>query len=112
MNRTGRAYAKGVSGKVEANAKMCGVLEPKGKKRNFREEKMMNTCQILLREGSRKRRTENYSLILSKMEIMSPCHRRNFYGVVGMKPYSHVIKKRVRSKINQNFQFPGTLPAC
>lgn len=53
----------------------------------------MNMCQMLL-EGSRKTRTKNYSLILSKMEIMNPFHRRNFYGMVGMKPYSNVLKRR------------------
>lgn len=81
-----------MSGKVEASAKMCGVLEPKGKKKEFQEresdEHVSNAA-----EGSRKMRTENYSLILSKMEIISLLHRRNFYGVVGLKPYSNVLKR-------------------
>lgn len=44
-------------------------------------------------EGSRKMRNENYSLSLSKMEIMSPFHRRNFFGTVGLKLYLNVLKR-------------------
>lgn len=63
-----------------------------GEKKEFQERESDEHVSYAA-EGSRKMRTENYSLILSKTESMSPFHRRNFYGVVGLKPYSNVLKR-------------------